>query len=98
MSHPPDATRKNQLSREGEEGEGHQFFFTTGRKERFAQKKYIDHALQVGGTSVREFSLRKTNMLGNRRKKPCPDTRDNFFIIAYDQTMNSEKTRLRKSF
>ena len=23
--------------------------------------------------------------------------RDNFFIVAYDQTMNSEKTRLRKS-
>ena len=37
-------------------------------------------------------------MLGNRRKKPCPGTRDNFLMIAYDQTMNSEKTRLRKSF
>ena len=42
--------------------------------------------------------LRKKSLLRNRRKKRCPDTRDNFFIIAYDQTMNSEKTRLRKSF
>ena len=39
---PPVPTRKNQLSREGEgegEEEEHQFFFTTGRKKRFAQKK-----------------------------------------------------------
>ena len=40
VRHPPDATRKNQLFSEGEEEEEegeHQFFFTTGRKERFAQ-------------------------------------------------------------
>ena len=38
-SMPPDPFGKNQLfcEGEGEEG-GHQFFFTTGRKERFAQK------------------------------------------------------------
>ena len=37
---PSDPLRKNQLSRaaEAQEEAGHQFFFTTGRKERFAQK------------------------------------------------------------
>ena len=56
------------------------------------------HALQVGGIAAREKYLTKKRLLRKRRKKRCPDTRDNFFIIAYDQTMNSEKTRLRKSF
>ena len=42
MKHPPDAARKNQLfsgrnEAEEEEEEGHQFFFTTGWIERFAQ-------------------------------------------------------------
>ena len=41
VKHPPDAARKNELSfghtYEEEEEEAHQFFFTTGWIERFAQ-------------------------------------------------------------
>ena len=43
VKHPPYPPRKNQLFSGGEEEEeedGHQFCFTTGRKERFAQLYY----------------------------------------------------------
>ena len=43
---PSDPLRKKQLSRGEAEAEGeHQFFFTTGRKKRFAQKADTDHAV-----------------------------------------------------
>ena len=41
MKHAPDAARKNELLNRTEKENAHQFFFTTGWIERFAQKNQL---------------------------------------------------------
>ena len=67
MKHPPDAARKNQLlSETKEEEDAHQFFFTTGWIERFAQIKSPQSATGYAGDWRSSGAPRRSTMMKDR--------------------------------
>ena len=80
MKHPPDAARKNQLFSETKpkKKDAHQFFFTTGWIERFAQKSTgegIEERIPAAADLFKGFSGRKrfpNRKFSRLRRAPNP--------------------------